>query len=394
MRKLPSGADLIRTDTTNAFAHHTMGIRVPGIIRNIIKENLDLDTSRREELEDLIAGLESDGPIPPLELPAPDRDLWSALYAEHRGETWLGSDWFFAETYVYRLVMQAVRHWETGFDPFHGTKRRELESPGPWRLIESSMARLEESGGGKKAGDIGVFLHAAVWGNRIDLSYEISTMQGSDAGEEGHLLIDHTGRAADNLSGVRGSVSIVTDNAGSELAADLLLAEMLLRDGGNTVVLHVKQYPTYVSDATAHDVYGTILYMRSHFSPAVSRLGDDLYRAFQDRRLVIAPDLFWNSGYFLGEAPERIAAVFRDAGMVIFKGDMNYRRVVFDTIWGGGSNPDAFVPEIGAPILLLRTMKSDCLAGLDDAAASRLDKKDPDWRTNGKRGVVQLIHGG
>jgi len=99
----------IRTDASNAFAHHTMRVRAPGILRQTVQLNPDYSPAIANALEALAASLEADAPIPPLELPAPDYEEWMAVYALHRGATWGNSQWWFAEIYLYRQVMQAVR---------------------------------------------------------------------------------------------------------------------------------------------------------------------------------------------------------------------------------------------------------------------------------------------
>jgi hypothetical protein len=43
-----------------------------------------------------------------------------------------------------------------------------------------------------------------------------------------------------------------------------------------------------------------------------------------------------------------------------------------------------------APALALRVLKSDAICGLPDGIAEQLDQVDPNWRFNGKRGVIQF----
>ena len=42
------------------------------------------------------------------------------------------------------------------------------------------------------------------------------------------------------------------------------------------------------------------------------------------------------------------------------------------------------------PLLCLRTMKSDAVAGLPPGLAARLDASDGRWRIDGRRGLAQL----
>lgn len=383
LRDMPKGADPFRTDGSNDFAHRTMKYRIPENIRGIITHNPGLDPSCIHELEELAAGIEGDAPLPPPRPPAPDMDMWADVYEVHRRGSWLRSQWFFAETYAYRQVIRAVRYWETGFDPFYTLKREDLESKALLQFLEESMDYRNHEG-------LRHLLHAAVWGNRIDLSYAVSKNHGSKAGGD-DLLIDDSGAASDLLLRRPGPVHIVCDNAGTELASDLLLCRELHGETDAEVVLHVKQYPTYVSDATARDVYETILYFRNHDERKIAGLGDDLYRAYLERRLTIAPDLFWNSAFFLSDLPERIGTLFQGSGLVIMKGDMNYRRCFSDTLWQPGAVPEDILPGIGSPLLFLRSLKSDALAGIDASDRARLDREDPEWKVNGKRGIIQLV---
>jgi hypothetical protein len=75
--------------------------------------------------------------------------------------------------------------------------------------------------------------------------------------------------------------------------------------------------------------------------------------------------------------------------MVIFKGDANYRRVIGDALWPSEATIAEATSYFPAPLLLLRTMKSDAVVGLPTGLAQRLDAADRDWRINARRGLIQ-----
>ena len=54
----------IRTDASDAFAHHTMQVRVPNIIRETQKLNPDYPEAIHEALDRLRLNIERDAPIP------------------------------------------------------------------------------------------------------------------------------------------------------------------------------------------------------------------------------------------------------------------------------------------------------------------------------------------
>ncbi len=114
------------TDGSNPFAHRTMKVRVPKIVEEVQRLNPDYPAPIQRALETLRMSLESDAPIPMLNLPAPDYDEWASVYRP--GETWLHTEWFYAEITLYRHIIQAVRWWETGRDPFTSKKLEESKA--------------------------------------------------------------------------------------------------------------------------------------------------------------------------------------------------------------------------------------------------------------------------
>jgi hypothetical protein len=158
------------------------------------------------------------------------------------------------------------------------------------------------------------------------------------------------------------------------------------------VVLHPKLYPTYVSDTTVSDIHTYLAHAADSSDQPVRRLATAVREEFRSGTLSFAPDDYWCTTRFFSAMPQRIAAALSGASLVIVKGDFNYRRVFRDTIWPTDTNPhEAVGAAFSYPILLLRTMKSDCLVGVPEGTTSPLDQTEPGWRTAGRRGVIQLL---
>lgn len=75
--------------------------------------------------------------------------------------------------------------------------------------------------------------------------------------------------------------------------------------------------------------------------------------------------------------------------LVVFKGDLNYRKLVGDVFW------DPTVPfsqAVGdfkpSKLIALRTLKSDITCGLPEGLAERISTTDPDWLKIGKYAVI------
>jgi hypothetical protein len=390
--------DPIRVGGDNEFATDTMAVRVPGIIRQVQSMNADYPDAILRRLDRLHTALTGDEPIQMLELlpaPGPDYEDWQAAYHEQRQKidplTWQNSEWFFAETFCYRHLIQTVRWTETGRDPFVQKKREELESA---RFLKLLNAALEVEG--TFAEKLPVLLSFCLWGNRVDLSHPAGDIAADALNEDEFLADDRealrryvTADAGDRGAGER-IVHIIADNAGTELAMDLILADLLLAGGCcEAVVFHVKPFPTYVSDATVADVWNVVRTMEtSGDSPA--HLATRLRRAWNDERLQIATHHFWTSSRFLWEMPPALSQLFRTASLVILKGDMNYRRAVGDALWDIQPAFSTVMQYFPAPVVALRSLKSDTVVGLPTELVRRLDQNNAGWRVGGYYGVIQF----
>ncbi len=229
----------------------------------------------------------------------------------------------------------------------------------------------------------------ALWGNRIDLSFAPALAHGHDWTDDDLLRADHEA-AAEHILRQRGTVHIVHDNTGTELAADLALVDAMLDARVESIILHLKMHPTFVSDATLKDMLDMVDVMRGGgHGASVQGLGERLHAAWLDGRVRYAPDLFWNSSHFLDDLPPRLEQVFAGATLVVIKGDANYRRAVGDIIWSYDTPVAQALGGFRLPTLLLRTLKSDTLAGMPRAIGERLDIADAAWRVNGRRGIIQ-----
>jgi hypothetical protein len=362
-----------------------MKVRVPKILDEVVERNSDFDPAVRDAVLRLRDDIHENRELPALGFPAPDHGEWERALTARAGEqrmTWLAAEWFLAECYVYRSLMAAARYWETGCDPFAPVKREELAGERPWRGLELALALS-----GPPEDRLHAMLGQALWGNRVDLSYAVGVAFGAE-GDKDDLLCDDRSWAVPKLLAPDGDVHIVADNTGSELAMDLAIADALITLARSRVTLHVKMHPTFVSDAIVADVWILLDAMQTRGGEA-SKLAVRARSAFAAQRLRVVPDFFWNGPAFLWDRPRRIAAELDGATFVVLKGDANYRRAVGDALWP----PDTPFSEVSsyfpAPLLCVRTLKSDPVAGLPSGLAARLEAVDPEWRINGRRGLIQ-----
>lgn len=388
----------IRTDATNTFAHYTITTRLPAIIDAVIADNPSLPPEASAALRSLQSGLRANAPLRMFNRAAPDRERWERHFVSHAeriggSATWHNSEWFFAEHFFYRHIIDAVDFWNTRLDPFAAAKDRELGSA---ELLGRFEALLGEDGSERERFE--ARLAESLWGNRIDLSHGPSRTHArvrrthSRAGSV-DLIIDHTADLWPLAAELTNSVHFVCDNAGAELAADLVLADWFMSRRRVRVCFHVKAHPTFVGDATASDA-NDLLNRLAAFPArsAVGRLAERLSRAHSTDMLRIVPDLFWNGPEYFNALPESLSRTFSRAGLIVIKGDMNYRRLLRDRIVPPTDPIERWADTLPATMVLLRTMKSDPVAGLDAERLSELEAAFPDWRTAGRHGLIELVH--
>lgn len=406
MHQFPS-AQPIRTTPDNEFAARTMTQRLPANIANVIAAHEDYPSHTAAALTQLSAGIAGNHPIPPPPIPSWDYERWQSEYAPYATDTWHDTEWFFAETYAFRLILAASRYFETGIDPYGPMKTAEIDSGAAFLPVQrffapgGPAAPVLDHGAVSAATDVPAdaretlleeALHLSMWGNKADISFAAGGALDHSAGERELLLRDDSVAAAEILVDTTGPVHIIMDNSGAELAGDLVAALTIIRLTTRPVVLHPKLYPTYVSDTTVQDIHIYLARAAQSEDTTVRRLAAAVHVEFDRGVLSLAPDDYWCGTRFLTAMPTRIRGALAGAELLIVKGDFNYRRVFRDTIWPADTDPRAAAgAAFPYPILLLRTMKSDCLVGVAERVTSPLDQTEPGWRTAGRRGVIQLL---
>lgn len=405
---------LISTGDPGSFAEFTFKVRDPKILQELADAPYFSPGTARAFKK---FRAELDGVIQPLREDAPDIEFWRAVSAPYIGHSWLDVPWYWAEAFFYRRILEIVGYFQLGAwherDPFAPNKDAELKpDAAPSRaqtllqIIDNTHAPAPRAEPYTERQKFELLLHAALWGNRVDLSYNVERTVGRAArleDEHENLLVDDAPRVYDFFAArTLDHLVYVTDNAGTELALDLALIDFLLAErtpasGDVTspaqphvkkITIHLKPQPFYVSDAMPQDVERT-LNVFAHANPDTRKLAFRLRAHLKSKRLEFRVHWFYPSSLHYFEMPDDLFALFGAADFVILKGDVNYRRVVGDAHWNptmAFEYPTRYFPT---PFLCLRTMKSDAVVGLQPAQVQALDRSDREWRINGKRGLAQ-----
>ncbi|POX51817.1 hypothetical protein C3489_19090 [Streptomyces sp. Ru71] len=385
-------APVLRADRPGSFPHSVLAERHPAIIRQV-RDSFPYDPGVRAALEALLDRC-LDGVIEPLPAHAPDRDRWLAWgLGTYTGRSWFDVPWLWAESYFYRLLLQTVGYFDDGpwrgIDPFRPAKRAELDAP----ETDEELAALDALTGRAPDEQATALLHGSLWGNRADLSFRLQTGAGATSDAAPALLADDSAALWKLLPPGRadGTLCLVADNAGRELVPDLLLVSHLLAHGHvGRVVLHVKPHPYYVSDATTADVLDALRRLTAAPGTAAAH-GRRLWDAMTGGSLVVRAHPFSAGPLPYEEMPDDLRAEFAAATLTVFKGDLNYRRLVGDRLWPATTPFADVTAHFPGPLAALRTLKSDVITGLDAATEKALDAAEGrSWRTSGTHALIQV----
>ncbi len=288
-----------------------------------------------------------------------------------------------------------------------------------------------------------------LWGNATDLSLltnlsyaDIQALQGSESrkANEKNILVNDLPAAFAVLKAAQRSapkdqerrVDIVLDNAGFELFVDFVLAGYLLQSGLATqIVLHPKSIPWFVSDVVPRDfsdLLGVLVNAKGFYeTPSEEEeadgmtpkgleereerelrgLFDNWSGLYAEGKIILRPNGFWTEGGSYWRMPKTAPDLFTDlqsSELVIYKGDLNYRKLTCDAMWDPATPFTTAIgplgPKSGVRTLALRTCKADVAVGLPEGTDERIREERGEtgdvgrkWAWSGKYAVVSFCDG-
>ncbi|MGW5382262.1 damage-control phosphatase ARMT1 family protein [Nocardia sp. NPDC003963] len=385
---MPTGtpdAPVIVSTEPESFPWTVLTRRHPAIIGQVAAAH-PYPPEIRHRLDELRAQIT--GTVQPLPEGSAGKTQWDRWGREMYGRRWLDIPFLWAESYFYHLLLDAVGYFGPG--PWQGIdlftrKQAELADP----ALSAELSLVPENAADSLRQRTTALIHAALWGNRADLGFRLSGPATATA--PGRILDDHTVAVADHLNAhPAGTIGLIADNAGRELIPDLLLIDHLLQlHPALTVELHLKPRPYFVSDATTADLLITLerlVRIPGRASTAATRLGT----ALTTGRLRVRADEFYCAPLSFHDLPDDLRADLARIDTVIVKGDLNYRRLVGDRHWPATTSFTELTRHFPTRVIALRTLKSEVAVGMDAGVLAALEDAEPDWRTSGSHGVVQM----
>ncbi|MFI0937225.1 damage-control phosphatase ARMT1 family protein [Streptomyces sp. NPDC021020] len=382
------GAPVVTGEVAGSFAWGVLHERHPALVARV-RGATPYPPPRQRALDTLLAEIGEGGVVAPLDAAEPGADNWARWGEGYVGRRWAEVPFLWAESFFYRKLLAALGYfapgaWQ-GVDPFAPFKRAELAA-GKVDEELAAVGRLPQLDPAER--DMAVLL-SSLWGNRADLGFRMSAGEGERVPG---LVADDSAALWQILDGgPPGTVCLVADNAGPELLPDLVLADHLLCSGrAADVVLHLKPYPYFVSDATTRDVLDCL--DRMDAGPG-AEVGRRLRDAIGGGRLVLRAHPFSCAPLPYADMPADLRADFAAATLTVMKGDLNYRRLVQDRLWPATTPFAEVTAYFPGPVAALRTLKSDVVTGLDPRTVAGLDGAGGAagrWRTSGTHALIQV----
>jgi uncharacterized protein with ATP-grasp and redox domains len=341
--------------------------------------------------------------------------------------TWFSGTWLFNECYLYRRIAEVLNEsseWKD-FDIFEKQKNDTFKgSHGAVYELATKMPELIKPMSEEKLEIVyHELIQICLWGNATDLSLltnmsqeDITRLQAIEknllAERRKCILVDDTEKVWNKIKSLNGGrVDFVLDNSGFEVYVDMIFADWLLQSKlASKVVFHCKTMPWFVSDVMPKDMpmmFENCL-NRDFFPGKETRSQEDVealetmvkrwQQYVENGQLDIRSNDFWCTGlsywYMESEAPELYNEVKTNADLVIFKGDLNFRKLVFDCDWPVTT---PFKTAIGSSmanftnIVSLRTNKADPIVGLTEETKLDIESRATreEWRFSGKYAVVE-----
>ncbi|WAU83499.1 damage-control phosphatase ARMT1 family protein [Streptomyces sp. Qhu-G9] len=373
--------------TPGSFARGVLDERHPALIERV-RRATPYPPGQRRALDALLDEI-TKGAVERLDADEPGAEHWQD--EPYYGQSWADVPFLWAESFFYRKLLAALGHfapgpWQ-GIDPFAPFKNAELAGS----AVDDELSALDRLPGLPPKERDRTLLLSSLWGNRADLGFRLSAGAAGLADRVQGLVVDDSEALWEVLSAAAaGRVCLVADNAGPELLPDLVLADHLLTTGrAASVVLHLKPYPYYVSDATTADTLACLDRLAEAPGRA-AEVGGRLRQAVGDGQLVLRAHPFSCAPHPYDRMPDDLREDFASATLTVMKGDLNYRRLVGDRHWPATTPFGEATAYFPGPVAALRTLKSDVVTGLAPRTVEELDAGAQAWRTSGTHALIQV----
>lgn len=377
-----------------------------------------------EELAKLKYELQTNKPIKPIISTLPDAKAWNDLladeYRKNNDVTYYNVIWLLSECYFYRMMREIFirSKYFQNFDHFFTAKKESFKlciKPAE-KLATHLLSLSNDEQSFDQESTFKFYTMHSLWGNKLDLS--ISCGERNQTGDfdlnelESKILVNdlknfwyYLKQLSTNINDKQSyRIDIILDNAGYELFTDFCWLEAmhtigLLPKDKIIVHIHVKCMPWFVSDTMTNDIKWLLKYINDtpEISSNLKNLNNRFNENFRHRRWIVEEHDFWTLPHDYAQmsriAPELYQNLCNESCLVLFKGDLNYRKLIGDLKWDIGTSFKQALREFQPKaICALRTIKADVVVDINDPITIERIKQFPkDWMEIGEYAVIHFL---
>eukprot|EP00298_Acanthocystis_sp_HF-20_P009036 c18063_g1_i1.p1 GENE.c18063_g1_i1~~c18063_g1_i1.p1 ORF type:complete len:410 (+),score=127.66 c18063_g1_i1:23-1252(+) len=397
-------------DGPQTFTYQTITERLPKIVQTTIQNN-EFSLQQTKFLNELAQEMKEGSKISPLRSKSWNKYLEQYITEE---ATWHTAPWWVVENYFYKRLLEISDPEHGHEDPYNGydifQKQKTLSLQTSVQSFTNIITPLINN-----ESKIDEFIIKSLWGNKGDLSLSGGqVIETQTEKEDNNNKNNNENDNSNNRSYLSDSLLcndlldfslwlqtqkdsnkyglIVLDNCGIELLCDLVLVDSFLRlNLVNKFVIHSKSAPVFVSDAMEKDILETIDYLANKIQET-KEIGNRLKEYISNGKIVIKSNPFYTTPLAFWELPEDLKKEYIDSSFVILKGDANYRRLLGDRHWDFDKSFQEITKYFPAPLLVLRTCKSEIVVGVSKENQKKAEEIYPkqEWLTKGVFGVIQF----
>lgn len=138
------------------------------------------------------------------------------------------------------------------------------------------------------------------------------------------------------------TIDIVQDNSGYELFTDIVLATFMLKYKLATKVrFYVKAIPWFISDVMPADFHWSVQQLSAHSNVHLAALGRSMGDHLAAGTIELCPvEYFWTGPWEfhqMADVRPKLYQKLAESQLVLFKGDLNYRKLLGDFNWPFGT---------------------------------------------------------
>ncbi|KAF2900418.1 hypothetical protein ILUMI_05766 [Ignelater luminosus] len=406
-----------------SFAYYTVKDRLPRILTQTIdilvrhKDNIgdEYGKEAKEELKTVIGEMsklkyeiQTNKTMRNIETDAPDAQFYNEYLAKQTNITYFSAIWLHTECYMYRRLRETFElttHLKT-YDPFRVQKQESFaNSSEPMAQLGAYVLKLLNNASETKntKEEFIKLLKLNLWGNKCDLSFTNGVVE--DAGDpfqmltnlESYILSDDSEKvweAVSDLGHESQIIDIVVDNAGYEAFTDLCIADFIVSNGlAQSMRLYVKAIPWFVSDLMVFDFNWTLEQLRKSDDDNLRELGARWTDYVKNKVWTVVEDDFFTYPVdysYMAEVRPKLYKQLSEAKFIIFKGDLNYRKLFGEKNWDPTTPCNVALQGFGpSKLCTLRTVKCHVICGLNGSVANRMERAEPNWMETGNYGLIQ-----